>query len=368
MFSVQKSKQNDSFREIKNSYVYSKFINWQNKQLLNLGSNDYLAIATNLELRDEFLEICKQDSNLFFGSGASRLVYSSSDEFSKLEAWFQSKFNGKKALIFNSGYCANLSTINALADEKTMFLADKLVHASMIDGLRGGANFKRYSHNDYEMLENLLDQNCCKYEKIIILTESIFSMDGDSADLQAIANLKKKYKNTMLYVDEAHSFFAINKLGSVAKAGLVKDFDFILITLGKAVGSSAAVILCDENFYDLLVNSARSLIYSTAIPPINIAWTNFVLNKNFDKQRENLQKNIEFFNHDSHILPFILSDNKKALALSKTLFEAGYFVPAIRPPTVPTARLRISLRADIKIKEIEGLKKILDENKIFNKQ
>ncbi|ARR03292.1 aminotransferase class I/II-fold pyridoxal phosphate-dependent enzyme [Campylobacter vicugnae] len=362
MFDIQKAKQDNNFRELKHSSISSKFLNLNGKRLLNLGSNDYLGIASNRALRDEFLQICL-DSEWYFGSGASRLVYTSSDEFERLESWFENKFK-KSALIFNSGYCANLSCISALNSDDTLFIADKLIHASMIDALKlSNANFKRYAHNDNEALESLVKQNYDKFKRIIILSEAIFSMDGDRADIEFMLSLKRRYDNIMLYIDEAHSFFALNELGICGDMSC--DIDFILVTLSKAVGSSGAVLLGSKEYKDIFINSARSLIYSTSIPPINVAWSNFILAQDHSKRRENLVNLINYLNLNStHICPFVVGENAKALELSKALNELGYFVPAIRPPTVPSgkARLRISLRADLQDSDLMSLKRLLDEN------
>ncbi|AII14361.1 8-amino-7-oxononanoate synthase [Campylobacter iguaniorum] len=366
MFDIQKAKENSNFRELKHSKTSSKFIEFNDKKLLNLGSNDYLGIATNKDLRDEFLDICKQN-DWFFGSGASRLVYTSNYEFDALEAWFEEKLD-KKATIFNSGYCANLSCISTLSDENTLFLCDKLIHASMIDALKlANANFKRYAHNDLETLANLLSQNANKFEKIVILSESVFSMDGDNCDLQGLVNLKKKYTNVLLYIDEAHSFFVRHELGFCHALGLSKEVDFTLVTLGKGIGSEGAVMLCSAMFRDIFINSARSLIYSTSLPSINVAWSHFILNKNFSQERQNLEKNIKFLGlNNSHICAFLVGSSGAALSLSQKLFDNGYFAPAIRPPTVPngTSRLRISLRGDILERDLVKLKEILDENRV----
>lgn len=366
MFDLENAKQSGNYRVLKQSNSVEKYIFLNGKKLLNLASNDYLGIATNTSLRDEFIDTLK-GSGLFFGSGASRLVYSSSDEFSALESEFEAIFHGKKALIFNSGYAANLGAISSLADEKTLFLADKLIHASMIDALKiSGANFKRFAHNDMDALANLLDINHEKYEKIIILTEAIFSMDGDCAPLQTLVCLKKTYENILLYVDEAHSFFALNSHGNAVNSGLDREIDFILVTFSKALGGSGAVFLSDARTREILVNSARSLIYSTALPSLSVAWTRFILGKDFSTSRENLKQNIDLFGlSKTQICPFIVGEGKKTLKLAQKLCEFGYFIPAIRPPTVPhgKARLRISLRADIGAFELKKLKEILDENK-----
>lgn len=364
MFDIEKARSAGNLRSLKKSQTNGKFIKINGQKLLNLASNDYLGIATNTDLRDEFLQIIKE-KNLFFGGGASRLVYTASSEFDELESYFEGKFSGKKAIIFNSGYAANLGVISALCDEKTLFLADKLIHASMIDAFKlGGANFKRYAHLDYENLENLIKKNYDKFDNIIILSEAIFSMDGDESDISRLCELKNRFEKVKIYLDEAHSFFALNEFGSAKTANLDTKIDFILITLGKALGGEGGVMLCDEKTHQIIVNSARSLIYSTAIAPVNIAWTNFVLSKDFSFLRENLHKNCEFIGlSKTQICPFVIGDSQKTLKTSEKLAKFGYFIPAIRPPTVPqnSARLRISLRGDLEISDLANLKAILNE-------
>ncbi len=362
MFDLAKAKEAGTYREFKRTSSFEKYVRFESKDLLNLASNDYLGVATNRNLRDEFLETVA-DSDVFFGSGASRLVYNSSEAFFALESWFEDRFR-KKALLFNSGYAANLGTISSLADSRTLFVADKLIHASMIDALKlSRASFKRYPHGDTDALESILEKFHGDFDRIIILTEAVFSMDGDESDLQRLVEIKKKYESVKLYVDEAHSFFALHELGLCKYRNLDKDIDFILVTLGKALGGSGAVLLSDEETHDILVNSARSLIFSTALPSIDVAWTRFILQKDFSRERKNLLESIRFLNlSQTQICPFIVGENEKTVTLSEELRGAGYFVPAIRPPTVPqgTARLRISLRGDIYPKELERLKEILD--------
>lgn len=362
MFDLAKAKEAGTYREFKRTSSFEKYVRFESGTLLNLASNDYLGIATSRNLRDEFLKTVSE-SDVFFGSGASRLVYNSSEAFFNLESWFETRFF-KKALLFNSGYAANLGTISSLADSHTLFIADKLIHASMIDALRlSQANFKRYPHGDMDALESLLERFHSEFERIIILTEAVFSMDGDEADLEKLVALKKNYSNVKLYVDEAHSFFALHELGLCKAKSVDRDIDYILVTLSKALGGSGAVLLSDEETHEILVNSARSLIFSTAMPSIDVAWTNFILSRNFSDQRKNLQETVDFLGlGKTQICPFIVGENEKTLALSEKLREAGYFVAAIRPPTVPqgTARLRISLRGDILPSELERLKEILD--------
>lgn len=362
MFDLSKARAAGTYREFKRTSSFEKFIRFESKVLLNLASNDYLGIATNRKLRDEFLGTIR-DKDVFFGSGASRLVYNSSEAFFNLEKWFEDRFS-KKALLFNSGYAANLGTISALSDSRTLFVADKLIHASMIDALKlSQANFKRYPHGDMDALERILEKSRGDFEKIIILTEAVFSMDGDTTDLKRLIALKRNFENVKLYVDEAHSFFSMREFGLCKALGVEADVDCILVTLSKALGGSGAVLLSDDETNQILVNSARSLIFSTAIPSVDVAWTNFVLSKDFSAERKNLRNSVKYLGlGETQICPFIVGENEKVLELSRTLAEKGYFVAAIRPPTVPqnTARLRISLRGDIAPQELSPLKETLD--------
>lgn len=208
---------NPNFRELKNTKISSRFIYQNGQKLLNLASNDYLGIASDKILRDEFLNNLSDEC--FFGSGTSRLIYSPSYDYGELESTFQNLFKNKKALIFNSGYSANLATINALNDENTLFLADKLIHASMIDALKM-ANFKRFKHNDTNELENLLKKYRAKFKRIIILCEGLYSMDGDYANLTDFRRLANEWGALYLLM-KLIVFLACMSLENAMLAGLV---------------------------------------------------------------------------------------------------------------------------------------------------
>jgi 8-amino-7-oxononanoate synthase len=170
-----------------------------------------------------------------------------------------------------------------------------------------------------------------------------------------------------LYLDEAHSFFTLEPLGRAHAIGLEGEIDFMLVTLSKALGGSGAIFLSSADTRERLVNTARSLIYSTALPSASVAWTNFILEQDFSARRSNLKANIDFMGlSETQICPFVAGENEATLALAARLRDEGYFVAAIRPPTVPahTARLRISLRGDVEQASLERLKEILDENRV----
>ena len=181
---------------------------------------------------------------------------------------------------FNSGYHANTGILPAVSNAQTLILADKLVHASLIDGIRlSSAKCIRYRHNDASQLQRLVSENHNLYAQIIIVTESIFSMDGDKADLCALVRLKKSYSNVLLYVDEAHAFGVRGEkgLGCAEEQDCINDIDFLVGTFGKAIASAGAYIVCRQVIREYLINKMRTFIFTTALPPVNIQWTAWVL-------------------------------------------------------------------------------------------
>ena len=202
--------------------------------------------------------------------------------YEELETELAHLFGTEAALVFNSGYHANTGILPAVSDAQTLILADKLVHASLIDGIRlSAAKCIRYRHNDLAQLERLLKEHHSAFRQIIIVTESIFSMDGDQADLPALAELKRRYGNVLLYVDEAHAFGVRGRqgLGCAEESGCTGDIDFLVGTFGKAAASAGAYIVCRKVIREYLVNRMRTLIFTTGLPPVNIAWTLFVVRR-----------------------------------------------------------------------------------------
>ncbi|EJC0919475.1 aminotransferase class I/II-fold pyridoxal phosphate-dependent enzyme [Campylobacter upsaliensis] len=347
------------------------FVFKQGKKLLNLAGNDYLGLATNSVLKKEFLGVVREE-DLYFSSSSSRSLSGNYEIYERLENTLKHKIQ-KEVLLFNSGYQLNSSCIAALASvPHTFFLADRLIHASMIDGLRG-ANFLRFRHNDMEHLQILLEKNHAKYENIIILSEALFSMDGDLVKLQELVGLKKKYKNVLLYIDEAHSVGCFG-----GGLGLVKELklevDFLIFTFGKALASMGACMITSKQFKDFFINKARALIYSTALPPINVAFSLFIFEKiaSFEKQRVKLKALSEYFKKilrakeleflgDYYIISLILKENQKALEVALRLEENGIFAPAIKTPTIPknSARIRFSLHANLSESELDKIAELL---------
>jgi len=338
--------------------------------LLNLSSNDYLGIAAMPELREEFyenLQNCPTDEDYALSSSSSRLLTGNHPAYIKLEQTLSNMYNDRAALVFNSGYHANIGILPALSTKKDLILCDKLNHASIIDGIRlADATFKRYPHLDYDALANLLEKNSSEYENIFIISESIFSMDGDAADLRKLVEIKQKY-NATLIIDEAHSVgvFGETGCGLAEEQGVLDQVDIIVGTFGKAFCSAGAYAIMDVVVRDYLINKMRSFIFTTALPPVVVNWSRFVLTKTIGmkKRREHLFKISKKLHDglktigDSQIIPFIVGENAAALALSDKLREAGVLAFAIRPPTVPagTARLRFSLSAALTEEDIDKI-------------
>lgn len=354
----------------------------EGKVMMNLSSNDYLGLASRTDLREIFLDKLRE-TELPFSSSSSRLLTGNFSVYSKLEKLLTERFGREAALLFNSGYHANTGVLPALADKQTLILADKLVHASIIDGiLLSGAPFQRFRHNNYEHLEQLLRKSSAHYEQIIIVTESIFSMDGDLADLRQLVSLKKKFPNVLLYVDEAHAIGVCGRsgLGMAEEQDCIAEIDLLVGTFGKALASMGAYLLCSHSIRKYLINTMRPLIFSTALPPAQIAWTHFLFEKlpDFTEERRRLSrishtlaeslkgKGGEISN--SHIIPYIIGDNEACIQQAEELQRKGFYCLPVRPPTVPTgtSRIRFSLTANITEKDISRLIYSMNENSKTN--
>lgn len=334
----------------------------EGKQYVNFASNDYLGISTNTELRNEFLS----NNNSLLSSASARLLTGSSKEFLELENNISALFSKEACLIFNTGYQCNLGVLSTLCSKGDVVFSDKLNHASIIDGVRlSEGDLIRYKHLDYDNLEELLKKKRNSYNRAIIVSESVFSMDGDVADIDKLVELKNKY-NCLLMIDEAHAFCAIGN--SLAGLSYGKDVDIITATFGKALGSFGAFCVANASIIDYLINKARSFIFSTSIPPINIAWTNWLLmqKKDFlENQKLKLKNLIDEINlSNTQIIPVIIGSNEDTIKITEKLLVKGYYIPAIRPPTVPigTSRLRISLTAESNINDLREALKIIHES------
>lgn len=374
-----------------------RYVVSQGKTVLNIASNDYLGLGGDTELQTEFL---KQMEHLpgaqrpKMSATSSRLLTGNDTQLqaleSELQEWYQTSVNkqnisaSKSVLVFNSGYHANIGILPALTTlpVKTLILADKLVHASIIDGMRLSQSklvtYRRYRHNDYEHLAKLITQADSSIKRIIIVTESVFSMDGDRADLQQLVQLKAADSRIELYVDEAHAIGVLGDtgLGLAEETQTLADLDYLVGTFGKAFASVGAYIMCDDIVKQWLINTMRPLIFSTALPPINHAWTRFILAKmpNLSDQRAHLAQisvkisqaiaqrhqgspTTQSISYASPIIPYILGDNGRAIAKAEQLQAAGFYALPIRPPTVPanTARIRLVMNAKLTNEDCENL-------------
>lgn len=327
---------------------------------IDMTSNDYLGLGKRWKsFMPEFLSRCQDAS---FSSSASRLLSERQKHHLHLESLLSGLYN-KDVLLFNSGYHANVGIIQALAIPGTVFLCDKLIHASMIDGLAlANAEYRRWRHNDTASLRKLLEKYA-DAPRCIVVVESIYSMDGDLAPLADIVKLKKLFPQMLLYLDEAHAFGTRGDrgLGVAEELGLIDDVDILIGTLGKAAASSGAFVATSLLLKLFFINASRSLIFSTAIPPVNAAWSELMTieitgmaeeRKHLAEISERFRKAVEEItgipnNSRSHIVPLIVGDAEKAVRLAARLSLKGVEALPIRRPTVPEGgeRLRFSLSA-----------------------
>jgi 8-amino-7-oxononanoate synthase len=321
------------------------------REYIDFSSNDYLGLSQHSEMIKAAVDAAERYGT---GSGGSRLLGGDSDLFHELEDAVAS-FKGKEsALVFNSGYQANLGIISTLCRDGRAILMDKLCHASIVDGVMlSGTRFFRFRHNDAGHLEELLKKH--KAENPLIITESVFSMDGDIAPLKDLVSVKDKY-GAALMVDEAHAtgIFGKNGAGVIEEAGLAGQVDLIMGTFSKALGSFGAYLACSTEIKQYLVNTARSFIYSTALPPAVIACNikSIELVKKEPQRRKQLldlsNRFIEQVKKSgldtpgvSQIVPVITGEDNDAVSLSEKLRAAGFWALPIRYPTVPKGQARV---------------------------
>jgi 8-amino-7-oxononanoate synthase len=340
---------------------------YRGRNLLNLTSNDYLGLAGDKSLHKKFYSTMADENvldNFGLGSASSRLLTGDSENAHLLENTLRNTYKKEACLLFNSGYHANIGILPALLGKNDLILSDKLNHASIMDGMRlSVAQHKRYRHRDYDHLAELLIKYRKKFQKVIIVSESVFSMDGDVADLAKLAHLKTEY-DCMLYIDEAHSIglYGPQGLGMAEEQGQLRAIDFLVGTFGKALASVGAFVLCTSTLREYLINHSRSLIFTTALPPVVLFWNHFVFKEmlHYNDRRIGLQAmssklRQKLLQHNlqtdgaTNIVPVMLGDDSLAVALAEAMQERGYLIFPVRPPAVPegTARFRLSLTADM---------------------
>ncbi len=345
------------------------------QELLNLSSNDYLGLGDDRALLAGFAEEFSA-SGYAMTSSSSRLLTGNHPLYDQLEGALAALYGREAALVFNSGYHANIGIIPALSNRHDLVLSDRLNHASIIDGLLiAEARHQRYRHGDYDHLEELLAGARESCRQIFIVSESVFSMDGDLADLRRLVALKKEY-GAMLVIDEAHGVgvFGERGLGLCEAEGVVGEIDIITGTFGKALASTGAYAIMSSLKREYLVNTMRPFIFTTALPPAILAWTLRTLKRQTSMQRERkallelaaelrlslARRGLEV-RGESHIVPVIAGGNDRAVAMAAKLREAGILALPVRPPTVPenSARIRISLRSTLSWEEISRIPELV---------
>ncbi len=359
-------------RQLRTMLPDGAYLHHEESRYLNLSSNDYLGLSQSAYAQ---IDLCRywgisSQERFLHGNPSSRLMTGNSPEYDLVESELAALFPDKHALVLSSGYLANLGIISGLAQSGDLILADKLVHASLIDGLRlSSADYKRFRHNDVAQLERLLQSHSPEAGQVWVVVEAVYSMDGDLAPLREIVALKEKYAFALI-VDEAHSVGLYGEYGQglCAEYGILAEVDVIMLTFGKALAGAGAAVLCSPLMRDYLINKMRPLIFSTALPPHTLLWNAMVLREcrteslhradpetypSMSSLRACLSKLrgilAEALGLDipSSILPLHAGSNEQALRMAAAAQEAQLWVTAIRPPTVPEnqARLRLSLHA-----------------------
>ncbi|MGC9974696.1 MAG: 8-amino-7-oxononanoate synthase [Gaiellaceae bacterium] len=327
------------------------------KRLVNLSSNNYLGLAGHPRL----IEAAAAGAARGAGSGSSRLVAGNDPETAALEEKVAAFKGSEAALLVGSGYLANVGVIAALCDRDTAVFADRLNHASIVDGVRlSGAQARRYRHRDLDHLASLLEKSSAARK--LIVSDTIFSMDGDTAPLAGLVELKERY-GALLQLDDAHggAVFGAHGEGYAHELGLADRIELQIGTFSKGFGVYGAYVAADRALIDHLVSTCRTLIYSTALPPAVVAAidTSIDLVTEADDRRRALREKSERFRtrlaglgfdtggSTTQIVPAIVGSSERALELAHTLEQRGVLAVAIRPPTVPTggARIRFSLMA-----------------------
>ena len=347
----------------------ARMVRRDGRQLINLASNDYLGLASHPRLVEAVAQAAQRWG---VGAGSSRLVGGHLEIHERLEQRFAAFKHAQAALLTPTGYMANLAAITALAGEGDAIFLDKLCHASLIDAARmSGAEIRVFPHRNLDKLARLLDRYGAARRRLIV-TDAVFSMDGDCADLPELCELRDRHE-AILIVDEAHATGLLGATGSglAEHQGVTGRVDVTISTAGKALGSLGGMITATRLVIDTIINSARSFLYTTAAPPTQAAAIDAALDVLRDEpdRRSHLtelslwmrcrlrQAGWQIAEDSTPIIPLIVGDNAAALALASALQCAGYFAPAIRPPTVApgVARVRLSLRSDLAKRDLEGL-------------
>ena len=350
---LDRIKQNNLYRKLRYGKANGAHITIKGKKLLNLCSNDYLGIPTT---KIQFKQL----------QSSSRLVSGNDESYKKLEDSLAKHKSKQNSLIYPTGYMANLGVVSSIAKKGDLILSDELNHASIIESCKlSDAKVSIYKHNDMEDLNKKLKQNG---KNKFVITEGIFSMDGDLSSLKQITEIAEKSK-AITIVDDAHGDFVIGKdgKGTPDHFKVAKKIDLYISSLSKGLGSFGGYVSSHNNVIDLCINKSKSFIYTSALPSFLVEYSFKRFQSNREKQKRKLVKNTEQLtkglkqlgfeiNSPSQIIPIIVGDEKKAMKFGKFLFDNGIFAQPIRYPTVPKnqARLRISVTAWLSCTEIEN--------------
>jgi 8-amino-7-oxononanoate synthase len=337
---------------------------------VDLCSNDYLCLSQDARICDAV----RQGIELYgAGSGSSRLVRGHRQVFSDLEAAHAEWVGSDAALFFANGYAANVGTLSAICDPSFSVFVDRLSHASLLDGIRlSGAKKVYFNHNDMGHLQHLLGKSTTP--KKVIVTESLFSMDGDRAPLEKLVGIKQKH-DAILYVDDAHAIGVLGKNGAGLTAGL--PIDIKVATYGKALGLEGAAVATDAAIKTYLWHTARTFVFSTAPMPAicHAALTSIEMAKGMGSDRSALVEASQYLRDglassgyacgtaDAHIIPVLFPSEREALAAASALATSGIHVKAIRPPTVKESRLRISLNTGVARESLDTVLRVLTDLK-----
>ncbi len=375
---LQELKAKNLYRElVVSDAVDSVVVQRGGKKYISFACNDYFGLSQNAEVKKAAIDAIKK-----FGVGAraSRYVTGNNSLYEKLEKQIARMKNCEDAIVFASGYATAIGVLPALVGEGDLIVADKLIHSSLLDGAKlSGAKLMRFLHNDLWHARKILEENRGKFKKCLLVTETVFSMDGDVADVEALLEMAKEF-DCVLLTDDAHGLWQplTPTISLKGRGKSSEQFPFPLRekgnfiqtgTLSKAVGTLGGYVAADKTTIDYLRNFAKSQIYSTALPPAvlaaSIASLKIIAKKNLSKKAlENAKYFCDLMNlpaPQSTIVPIIIGDNKKVLEIAKSVLQKGFIISAIRPPTVESgkSRLRLTFSSEHKKTDIKKLARVL---------
>ena len=356
---LESIKKQNLYREIRFGQVNGAYIKIKNKKLVNFCSNDYLGISISDTVSRQI-------------QSSSRLVGGNDISFQILEKKLAKHKSQEGSLIFPTGYMANVGVISTIIEKNDLILSDELNHASIIEACKlTGAKISIYKHNDINDLSSKLNQH---HKRKFVISEGIFSMDGDYANLKEIVEITEK-KDAITILDDAHGDFTVGKdgKGTPNHFGVTKKIDLYVSSLSKGLGSFGGYVATQKNIIEFLINRSKSFIYTSALPSFLVEYSLKKINSDREKQRKKLWRNVALlssglkqigydFDSTTHIIPLIIGKEKTALEFGKYLFKKGVYALPIRYPTVPKnkARIRISVTAWLTKMHIENALRVFE--------